>query len=672
MGYPTLGGIIGASNWSMNRCLIELDPSDPFVVVCKTNRQAISLVTPQMEFYVGTEIDGPNFDAPIPWTQETSGVYTDGTTYPMRYFFGLSPGIPGAIGNVWAVGSVEGGAIIECVGFQVVDAESFAVAITQEVGVPTVDVTHPALTITKPFSKSMRGVFTELGVAGGVTAADHIGLEGVASSHPLATTVSTGVAGFDPIYAGPTLPFTLAIIGSDEGVGPAIIEVLPIPTPVDETIRLGTPARGPKALAPNVDDGEDVPPLQTMLVHRTSRASAAELDGVGRTFQDQLNEPGSGRVTLDNDDTNLADVGEGDLIRFYVHGRAAWCMLVRQLDRVSLTEDEEHGEVTEISGPGHLAILEEAVVYPARGVGQRPVEEDRVFNWASVDYDDSWWGTATAIALQGAATRYWTGLPDGWPDPDAAWIWASSGDDEWAPDGDCYFRTTFTVPDGVYRARLFFSVDDSGQVYIDGQKIGDTDNEGNDPHLVYEVKGGLDITPGSHTIAVRANNVPDPEGDRIHNPAGVLLSLYACDQNGEITSSSPIVRTDSSWLIVAYPAQPPGMTPGEVMRHCVQEAQDRGALLGLELMFTDDVDSEGVQWPEVTDIATKTGTDCLTFFREITATYTDIWMAPAGMQLYAWAKDTRGEATAVEFHGPTDTDDPDTSNLAHLSHLKVF
>jgi len=90
-----------------------------------------------------------------------------------------------------------------------------------------------------------------------------------------------------------------------------------------------------------------------------------------------------------------------------------------------LSPAEGHGEFAEITGPGHLALLDEAVVYPSRGVQAEPVEDDRAFDWAAVLYDDADWGAATDYGAYGTIIE-WDGddgsMPVGFPDATAHWI----------------------------------------------------------------------------------------------------------------------------------------------------------------------------------------------------------------------------------------------------------
>jgi hypothetical protein len=122
--------------------------------------------------------------------------------------------------------------------------------------------------------------------------------------------------------------------------------------------------------------------------------------------------------------------------------------------------------------------------------------------------------------------------------------------------------------------------------------------------------------------------------------------------------------------MVGYPAEPPGMSVGEVISRVNYEASRRGNSLAnmFRFKFNKQVDSAGAPWPIVADIASKVGTDYLTFLLELTVKYADIWMAPGTLDLYAWVKGTRAKPRDVILHAPTISSDPESGNLFELSH----
>jgi len=418
--------------------------------------------------------------------------------------------------------------------------------------------------------------------------------------------------------------------------------------------------------------GEVIPPLRLTLRHRYDPwAAVVEFDqGKDYRWQDQLNEAGAGSLVLANDDPDLALVQAGDVVLFEVEGFGAFTLLVREIDRTTIATGEEAAQLSTLSGPGGLAYLEEALVYPSRGVGVWPIEEDRVFSWPSVDYDDSWWTSVHAYASVYDSTPAWYGMIDGWPLAlPAQWIGPSVGSRHWAPGGTCYLRSTFDAfTTGTYT--IYLAADDFATLYLDGQQLLSTDEWSNDPNDVK--KEQVDITAGEHSLAVELHNGFGEiiyEGGRF-NPAAIVVGVATLDGAGAIAEVATV--SDNSWRILEYPLNAPGMTPGEAMLICINEARDRGALPEIGATFDARVDSAGQPWPIVGDIATKTGYDLLTFFRELSQTYIDLAMSPAGNVLYAWASGTRGEHRSITLHAPSDASDPNSGNLVQLTHKRVL
>lgn len=455
-----------------------------------------------------------------------------------------------------------------------------------------------------------------------------------------------------------------------------------------QSFTMATAVRGPVAYGPHVSQPNVViPDLVPVLYRRTDLATEIVRfdDSHSRRWIDQLNEPGSGSIVVQNDDADLASIGDGDVIRFDLHGEAAMAILVRQREQATIAGDEEHGQTTILSGPGTLAIYDEAVIYPTRGVGSSPVEEDRLFSWQSADYDDSAWGRAAELCLvvpgsgyldpagsQVAPPSYWEDVGtkvdiDGIkPFALSKWIWAPGSVLASAPLGTCYVRQTFYVASAT--SMIFYGIADNElHLYVDGQQIIDTLSWEFDPTDVKKATVYLDA--GWHVCAASGTNLLGASPPA--NPAGIAIAAHLVDDTGTI-STTPTLWSDRNWLMLAYPPEPPGMTPGEVIRIVTEEARTRGALPDVDLAFDDDVDSDGVPWPIVGDISTRVGTDCLTFLRELAQTYIDMWMSPGSWTLHAWVRDGRGTDTAITLHAPTDTNDPTSGNLAALNHRRAL
>jgi hypothetical protein len=393
----------------------------------------------------------------------------------------------------------------------------------------------------------------------------------------------------------------------------------------------------------------------------------------GRTWQDVLSDAGFGEITFQNDDPALAsftDDGD-DIMVFKYRGQRALAILCERKQKVRAAASEDAGHTTTYSGRGHLALLERAVVYPSDGVGRTPVEEDRLFNWASPDFDDTGWTTAATLgtvqdAVDIAAFSYSidpddieTGLPH-----NVLRVLSAPGTSLFsAPTGSCYFREEFTIPTtGTYALYVF--ADDEVDFLLDGVPI--VEVQGLNWLGVGTATVGL--TAGTHLAAARVNNLTFI-GD---NPLKYGWGLFGFDSLQRTDATNLIWSAAGSTKIAAFPPEPPGMTAGQAIRIVVEENQARGCLTDLVLNFSDDYDSAGVPWPVTPNIATKTGTDLLTFIQELAATYVDVWMDPASTTLWAWNIDGRGTTKSISILTPTSPTDPATGNIVTYTETGEF
>lgn len=391
--------------------------------------------------------------------------------------------------------------------------------------------------------------------------------------------------------------------------------------------------------------------------------SVQELEATrGRTWQELLSAPGAGSITVQNDDPDLASITNQSLIRFDLDNLPRFVVVCEDYDRASISQDEESGEATTWTGRGHLALLERGLVYPAQGPGSLPIEDDRPFNWTSPVYDDSSWAIANQVATIPAAQVAWglLTIASDFPDATAFMIWGYPGTWLDAPVGDCYFRRDVTLTEEG-RYIIYLVIDNYGEVYLDGQLI----YQVKEPDTLTFTKTAaflVDASVGTHTFGV---HVVNSAGIGV-NPGGFAMAVYKSNPANERVSLT--MHSDAAWTVESYPANPPGMTAGEMMRICVEEMQARGVLTQLTLNFSDTTDSEGNTWPMLIDVATAVGTDVLTFFRELSEAFIDMWMDPAALVLSAWIYNGRGISVAATYEEPTDPNDPNTGNITVLSH----
>ena len=407
--------------------------------------------------------------------------------------------------------------------------------------------------------------------------------------------------------------------------------------------------------------------VEVMLLDNIGTVVTTLEQSFSRSFNDEVNDTGSGTLSLANTDSDNSLLPLDAMVTFKVYGTRAYSMLIESKNRINFDEDEESAQLTAYTGRGHGSIFERAVMYPSRGTEVEPIESVRTFNWStpSTVYDDSGWGYASQITNVLYAQYIWPslalGVPfaEGWIDLTTGVIWASSATVNGAPAGFCYFRKElFILVSGNYYIQG--ACDNDGEIWIDGQKIFTISG------FVSMFNSRLYLTAGWHTVAARCVNMEN--GIYGPGPAGLIFALYTTDGQGD--PLTVIAHTDASWLIVAYPAKPPGMYVGKVLHTVYDEAVARGVenFSDISLMFTPTLDSAGKAWPETVDISTNIGRTYLEFLTELSSTYIDWWMKPGTLELYAWNKGTRNRLSGVTLHAPTDPEDPLSGNLFGQAH----
>jgi hypothetical protein len=389
----------------------------------------------------------------------------------------------------------------------------------------------------------------------------------------------------------------------------------------------------------------------------------ASLDaGWSRQWREELSEPGNASLTVASDDPAVAELQPGRVMRFAVDGNVAFAAIVRERSVALLDQGEEAAQVIKLSGPGTLAVLDTAVVYPTRGLASRPVADDRHWGWFAPGYDATAWPLVNVIKplVDAQAEGGWL-LPfaEGFPAvPGIDVIWGP-GDDQDAAEGHCYFRREFFTAAGDMT--IYAAADNRGEIYLDGALIANVETFGR-----ATVTEPIAISSGWHTLAAHVWNGPD-DGYAGGNPGGFVAAGWLTDAGGNLRQYA--FTTESSWQVLAYPPTEPAITVGQVLSDAIDEAVTRGCLpTAFTATFTATHDSGGNPWPAVTTISTRVGTDLLTFFRELAGTYVDLWMSPAEWRLSAWRRDERGTDRPVSLHGPTDPTDPTSGNLTVLSY----
>lgn len=409
------------------------------------------------------------------------------------------------------------------------------------------------------------------------------------------------------------------------------------------------------------------PRITVTLLNRADRAQKAVLsEAWGKQWQDPLNDTGTGKCVLANDDANLALVNYGDFLQFSLDGTIRFCSIVEQMDRVDIAPGEEADEATTLSGRGILALLEDAVMYPGAFYDGVPFADANVFNFASID---TWADTTTGGGFNAspydfgdrASAGIYAGMPADFPPVFSHWIGGAAPNGSGTnPVGDWYyFALVLGLPDGLYR--LFVGYDDAIDLWINDVPI--LVNDG----ATVDVTKTVDVFLASsfHFIAARIANHTGPDP----NPSGLTAAL--CTLNADGTVDTEWWATDpsdinQSVLVTGYPSEPPGVTPGSFVSNQIHIAADLHGVNSVALIsegFSATVDSNGATWAD--DAITPSfqiGTDLLTTLKQLGESYFDFWVDPATFTLNLYQ--TRGSASGVSYAA--------ADNITDLKHTGQF
>lgn len=421
--------------------------------------------------------------------------------------------------------------------------------------------------------------------------------------------------------------------------------------------------------------------MADIVVKAYNRAAPAKLLGTlstdkARTWLQQLSETGQGETAAQIDSADAALLTYDTILRFFLLGMDRFAILVEAKKRRSIAQGEESEEVVVASGRGVLALLDFSVLFPELGLNVRSPEH-RYFSFPSVDYDDAAWIAATEIKQQSdTAFGQWETTDEGgavhqapvdFPDPDAWWIWSRPQDLMLSPPqpvGDIYGRDAFTLAAQTPVA-IVWSADDGGRLFLDDELI--------DEEVRAHIWAGfrrvdLLLDAGDHLLAFKATNI---ERDSVAtNVAGIIYSVVTTTEGGD-AYGAVITRSDSSTKVLDYPTEAPTMTPGQILRVLIDEAQARGELVGVTIDFDDAVDSDGTPWTGVDVVYAVGTTSYLQIARQLAETSIDIAMTPA-LVLRAWVKGDQGSVTAITLVEATHYHSVDHEGEGPLSNATLM
>jgi hypothetical protein len=344
-----------------------------------------------------------------------------------------------------------------------------------------------------------------------------------------------------------------------------------------------------------------------------------ESEDPNRSVRIVENAPGTWALSVPKGSADAALLTPYRWVKFRVDGAIVRAGRIQPFEQGTIEQGEEAAESLSFSGEGALGSLRDATVWPHEDTG-RLARDTRFFNFASPDYDSSAWTPAIELYEQGdpGTSLYGVDVPTDWPNPAAFWIWGTVldlGSSPPMPVGDCYFRTTVTLAsEGDYA--FFITADDGYELWVDGVLLAAQTEA-----FIFRNTNRVDqfLDAGVHTVAIKGTNIDRPTSPAT-NAAGVLFSMYATSA-GELTTLE--LQSDDSWDCLAYPASPPGFTPGKIVGTLMWDAWGREAIWPWWYTWDYLLDSNGDAWPEEVEISFRYTDTILDVLLKLAETYVD-------------------------------------------------
>lgn len=352
-------------------------------------------------------------------------------------------------------------------------------------------------------------------------------------------------------------------------------------------------------------------------------------------FISEVSEPGVAEFTIPHDSpvvaANPSILDEGNWLHVVVGGNDFG---PPYRIRPAARSRGDTWDAVQVRGLGGLTLFGECVVEADKGFDAQLVSDTRMAHFSVNDYPQSTepgWTTPTFFGTQDAPTiARLQGFPEGWPPAGtganrAEWMGPRALDGSGNhPVGVWYAHRQFTIPDNT-GARIFFTCDGFGDLWIDGKKVFELREHGAWRRAYW---ADLEMPPETYTVGMRIENRTFLDATYTQNPSLALMSIHRVNEDG--TLSTPLRRTAPGvgWTVQDYPSTPPGMTAGLIAQIFHDEADTRGCVsTQADRGFTAALDSDGVAWPDRLEFGFQAGNDSvLTALNRLAETGVD-WAA---------------------------------------------
>jgi len=336
-------------------------------------------------------------------------------------------------------------------------------------------------------------------------------------------------------------------------------------------------------------------PIEVRVFEPTGATLIASVgDLLSASFLEELSGKGGGSFRIAESNQTLADhptlIDDRNVVQVLIGGVPVGAWMIRQREQQIVGEDESR--VYTVSGPGLLAWLDDAIVFPEYA-GDFSASQ-RHFNWGR--RTGGWvaahsWRTPVRLWRRGGTdlvnpSNPFRGCPSGWPDEGGSAYWVWDRKTATPPRGSVYFRLSFTAGTET-NYTVYVSAKNRFEVMLDGESLMTVRDR-----KAWRRTFNVDIvaSAGAHVLSFRV--------DHLHHAAGLLVAVTenANDDPSDDEQELVFWSGGSGWKSLSYPTVTPGWTCGEILGVLLDEADGRGVHTPV-FDFTDLLDSDGTSWP---------------------------------------------------------------------------
>jgi hypothetical protein len=390
------------------------------------------------------------------------------------------------------------------------------------------------------------------------------------------------------------------------------------------------------------------------------RADPLTTDELG--WLPRANQVGAGSVVMSLADANADPaIGDRHVIKFSLYGQIRDGIVVRQEECELAINGDDNQQLVMNTQPSVAVLLNSGVVYPEFGL-ERASDPDRVFGWMSRSDIGGWYTSGDWTEPNEVVYNETDGAHQAFPpefrtiDPDAYWLALGDPDD---PDHDnpddetTYFRSDTITIDTAIDAMVYVSLDNIGEVWHNGQKIGEQGDWVN-PRAWHNALGiPIRLDVGDHEFAVKVTNFPRLSGSVGPNPTAFLFTLFGVNSQGTRVGDILLRSRAANWLVYSGDSVP-GWRPAQVLRQAIVEMQDANCLdlVPFTLTFTDteDSNSEAHGGTILTDFAVPIGKLGLADLAwQLCSSGIDVWVDAATWTINAYNRKGTDLRASVEL-----------------------